>query len=94
MVLDAQLRRMITAEVKAALAATMEEIEERWLTGDELIKQFGCFSKDWLKRYGHLLPRTHAAGSNRWCYPVHKINRLISEGKISNLDIYGGPEID
>lgn len=75
------------ALVRETLRDTLEDAEERWLSPSDLCKQFACFTSDWLKHYGHLLPRTKAAYSNRWCYPMHKINRLLATGRIKNLSL-------
>lgn len=73
----------------------LEATEEKWLTADQLIAQFGCFTTDWLKRYGHLLPRTKVSvlkadevvRETKWCYPMHKINRMLQDGSIRNLTL-------
>ncbi len=64
-----------------------EELEEKWLSSEELVKQFQCFSPTWMRDHAQELPRTRAAYSNRWCYPQHKISRLLAEGKIKYMDI-------
>lgn len=84
--MDKQMKIEIMAIVRDALESTLENAEEKWLSADALIEQFACFSKDWLKHYGHLLPRTRAAYSNRWCYPMHKINRMLMSGEIKQLN--------
>lgn len=85
--LDKELRYEILAEVREAMVLHLETAEEKWLSPQQLIEQFGCFSEDWLKHYGHLLPRTKAAYSNRWCYPMHKINRMLQDGSIRSLTL-------
>ena len=64
------------------------------VTGEELTRQFGFISKDWLKRYGHLLPRTQAIVSDEadgrehqtgWGYALHKISRMVADGSIKEL---------
>lgn len=91
--MDKALKYEILAEVKEAVQIALEGAEEKWLTGEQLVAQFGCFSKAWLKSYGHLLPRTQAVinGSDGeshrtgWCYPMHKINRMLADGSIKRL---------
>lgn len=67
-----------------------EVMNEVWLTGAKLTEQIQSFSPSWLKRYGYLLPRErmvmvdedgveHKSG---WCYPLHRIQRMIVEGKL------------
>ena len=69
-----------------------EEDEEVWLSGDELCRQFQMFTPFWLKRYGHLLPRTKVVvvdgddeHGKRWAYPRNKIQRMAREGKLMEL---------
>lgn len=91
--MDARLRAEIMAELRQAMKQSMEVMEEKWLTGEELTKQFGMFTKSWLKTYGHTLPRVQAVvrGSDGeehrtgWAYPQHKIQSMISDGRIKLL---------
>lgn len=93
--MDRQLKKEIVLEVRDALKAAMEEYQEQWLTGDELCRQFQMFNKDWLYRYGHLLPREHVvvadpdsniSQATRWAYPQHKIARMIQEGQLRYIE--------
>ena len=93
--------RMMTREdmlelksvVRRTLEEQMEMYSEVWLTGDELVKVFGTFTKSWLKRYGHSLPRmqprvTDESGEthgNLWLYPRNKIQRMFATGEIERL---------
>jgi len=71
----------------------MEVANERWISAEELCKQFQMFSPSWLKTNGHLLPRTRAEvtdhhgnrSGTRWAYPQHQIARMIAENEIKNL---------
>ena len=49
--------RNTIAELKAvlrqAIAEDREMCDEVWLTEKQLIAQFGMFTHDWLKKYGH-----------------------------------------
>ena len=66
---------------------------EEWVTGEELCRKFQMFNKDWLKRYGHSLPRTCAwvrdekgeVHKTRWAYASHEISRLIANNGIKQL---------
>lgn len=90
--IDALLRVQIIAEVKNAMSEVLESSQEEWLTGDELGRRIQFFTKSWLKTYGQLLPRervtvddvegTHRTG---WCYPLHRIQRMIADGKLRKL---------
>jgi hypothetical protein len=90
--IDRDLRLDIMGTVRAAMQRVLEEQEEVWLSGDELCRQFQMFTTSWLKRYGHLLPRTKAVvvdGSvehtTSWAYPRNEIQRLAREGKLKEL---------
>ena len=84
-------------ELKGVVRRTMEEememYEEVWLTGEELAKVCGVFTKAWLNRYGHSLPRrmpkvTDEGGvkrGNKWVYPKHQILRMIQNGEVEDL---------
>ena len=76
------------------MGEAFEMYREEWLTADKLVQVYGCFSKGWIKSYGHTLPRTQAIvkdkeGMHRssWVYPRHKIARMIADGKIKDLKI-------
>ena len=84
-------------ELKSVVRRTMEEqmemYQEVWLTSDDLYATFGTFTKAWLERYGHSLPRRmpvvtdeegHPHG-NRWLYPRNKIQRMFASGEIEQL---------
>ena len=91
--MDKKLREEIMAEVKMVMMMTLEDAEEKWLSGEQLTEQFGCFTKAWLKSYGSTLPRTQAVITgddgmehrSGWCYPMHKINRMLMDGSIKRL---------
>lgn len=84
-------------ELKGVVRRTMEEememYSEVWLTADELGKVFGTFTKSWLKRYGHSLPRKQprvideggSAHESSWLYPKNKIQRMFANGEIEDL---------
>lgn len=95
--MDKLLRAEIVAEVTATLSRMNEAYGEVWLTGDQLCSQVGMFTRDWLKRYGHMLPRervrvTDADGTSHrtgWCYPRNRLLRMIHEGKLRDLRMAG-----
>ena len=67
-----------------------EVMNEVWLTAAKLSEQIQFFSKSWLEDYGHLLPREHMVmvdedgveHVSRWCYPLHRIQRMIHENQL------------
>lgn len=83
----------VKAVVRRAVEEEREMYNEVWLTEKELIAQFGMFTHDWLKRYGHCLQPARAIvvdeqGVERksgWAYPKHKIQRMIASGEIMKL---------
>ena len=84
--MDRKLKTEIFFQVRDAIQAVMEEQQEQWVTAENLCEQYQCFTLAWMKDHGRELPRTKAAYSNRWCYPLHKIGRLIRENKIRYLN--------
>ena len=84
-------------ELKLVLRRAIEEeremYDEVWLTEKQLLEQFGMFTHDWLKKYGHCLQPARAIvvdeqGVERrsgWAYPKHKIQRMIASGEIMKL---------
>lgn len=88
--MDKQLSRQIRDTVMMAILEAQEEFNERYLTADEVCKQFGMITKDWLARNGKYLPRERiiiaspdgSEVSTRWGYPAHKIARMLREGKL------------
>jgi hypothetical protein len=90
--MDKMLRAEIIGEVRRAMSVVMEDMDERWVSQKELSKQFYFFSADWISKNGHLLPRERVnivgenCASTRWAYPVHKINRMVKEGKFREME--------
>ena len=85
-------------EVKAVVRRAVEEeremYDEVWLTEKQLLEQFGMFTHDWLKKYGHCLQPARAIvvdaqgvehPTQRLAYPKHKIQRMIASGEIMKL---------
>ena len=92
--MDKYTKTQILAEVREAIRMTMEGVNEQWISGEELGKQFQMFTPSWLKRYGQTLPRTQAVVEcngerhrSAWYYPRHRIARLINEGKLRDLSL-------
>jgi hypothetical protein len=93
--MDKKLREEIVAEVQKALQIQTLSLQEQWLTGEELCKQFQMFTKDWLQNYGDCLPRkrirvTHLNGEtrgSRWAYPRFKIAQNIVDGVYDDMKL-------
>ena len=93
--MDRKLREEIVAEVQKALQIQALSIQEQWLTGEELCKQFQMFTEDWVEKYGDVLPRkkvhvTHMNGKTRgtrWAYPQHQIAMNIADGLYDDMKL-------
>lgn len=92
--MDRLLRAEIVAEVRQAQMELAEIYREEWVTADRLSERLGMFSTAWLKRYGYLLPRERAEvvegaemHATRWAYPLHKIQRLLMEGRLKGMKV-------
>ena len=93
--MERKLREEILAEVQKAVTLAMVKTGERWITADELCKQFGMFTKDWVEKYGDVLPRkrvkvTLMSGETRgtrWAYPQHQIAMNIAEGLYDDMKL-------
>ena len=85
-------------EVKAVVRRAVEEeremYDEVWLTEKQLMEQFGMFTHDWLKKYGHCLQPARAIvvdeqgvehPTQGLAYPKHRIQRMIASGEIMKL---------
>ena len=80
--------------VRRAVEEEREMYDEVWLTEKQLLEQFGMFTHDWLKKYGHCLQPARAIvvdelgvehPTQRLAYPKHKIQRMIASGEITKL---------
>ena len=94
MTLDKETRMAVALAVRNAAREANEIYTEQWLTGDQLCKTIGLFTKEWLKRYGNKLPRECVRVKDEngvehrtcWCYPLKKILRLIAEGQLRMIN--------
>ena len=93
-IIDRQLRKDIAAELHFALQDVLTTLEERWLTTEELRKQF-AISEDWMKKYGEALPRKAfivktldgKKHKSNYKYPLHQINQMIMDGDMEKLEV-------
>lgn len=86
------LRKSMTLVVKKAIEDALHTSNEVWLSSRQLSEQFSMFNEQWLKEYGHLLPRTRAVvdrdgvlHEGKWSYPRNRIQQMIMSGEISNI---------
>jgi hypothetical protein len=88
--------RMLRAEIIATVRQTMQEVlegaEEVYVTPEQLSERISFLPLEWIRRNGELLPRECAIvmvdGKPKKTndgYPLHKIQRMIKEGKLKNL---------
>ena len=88
--LDERTKQEIIVTVRYATQHALETSDEKWLSGEELCKQFQCFTPGWLKRNGKYLDRTRVVtvgidGKEQrtgWVYPMHRIGRMLQEDKM------------
>ena len=93
--MDRALKREIMETMRMAILQAEEDVNERYLNTDELCKQFGMLTKDWVARNGKYLPRERvtilnpdgSTVSTRWGYPQKRISRMIKEGKLRWIDL-------
>ena len=91
--IDKDTRMAIAQAVQVAVQSEIAQYAEEWVTAEELCKKYQMFNKDWLKRYGHSLPRTCAivtsedgqAHKTRWAYASHQVARMIANNEIKQL---------
>lgn len=91
-ILDKITREAIVSTVRKATIEAQEMYNEQWVTAEQLSQRMPFFSKEWLKRYGSLLPRecirvvkdgvVHRTG---WCYPLNKLQRMVNEGELREI---------
>lgn len=55
--LDKKTREELISTVKRVAIEILEGPQENWITADEVSQLFPFFSKEWMKKYSHLLPR-------------------------------------
>lgn len=95
--MDRLLRAKIVAEVRQSMTELMEGYGETYLTAKELTAQYQMLTPEWLKRYGHLLPRVQAVVTDAdgkehrtgWGYARNKIAKMILDGSIERLQVGG-----
>ena len=92
MKLDPMLRAEIIATVRETVREVLEGSDEKWVTPKELASQISFLPIEWIRHNGELLPRECAIvmvdGEPKKTndgYPLHKIQRMIREGKLKTL---------
>ena len=93
--IDKAFRMELVNEVRLSVMRAMETYDERWLTDDQLAEHIGIMTKRWLREHGDMLPRTRVnwtdgkgqQHTSSWMYPLHRIQAMIEDGRISRLKV-------
>lgn len=96
MALNANDREVIFKSVQRAfrkIYGTRKEYEreEMIITADQLIEKFPPFTKEWLRRYGYLLPRVPVekwedeSCTDKWGYCWKEIQKEIHAGRYRRI---------
>lgn len=95
--LDRDTQRMIAEAIEVGIKKGMEKAlgmyGEVWLSAEDVVKQFGMISEDFLKRKGKLLPRERVeyVGEDglvhvgKWAYPRNRLQEMIQRGELRCL---------
>ena len=90
--MDRMLRAEIIATVRETMREVLEGADEVYVTPEQLAERISFLPLEWIRRNGELLPRECAVVNvdgkevaTRYGYPLHKIQRLIREGKLKGL---------
>ncbi len=78
--LDKKTREELINTVKRVAIEILEGPKETWITADKVTKMWPFFTKDWIKKYGYLLPRKRIVTIDKngetkghWFYSRNKI---------------------
>ena len=93
--IDKAFRMELVNEVRLSVMWAMETYDERWLTDEQLAEHIGIMTKRWLREHGDMLPRTRVnwtdgkgqQHTSSWMYPLHRIQAMIEDGRISRLKV-------
>ena len=93
--MDRQLREEIREDVKKAIASSLMQMQEQWLSADDLCKQFAMITPKLLKYHGDIFPRKRITmvgmngvpKSTHWAYPRYQIAQNIADGVYDHLKV-------
>ena len=93
--MERRLQFEIRQTVMEAVREALMPLNEKWVSGEELCKQFSMFTPKWLREYGDILPRKRVTvtgmdgkkRSTRWAYPRNEIATNISLGLYDDLKV-------
>ena len=92
--IDKKTREELISTVKRVAIEILEGPQENWITADEVSKMLPFFNKDWMKKYGYLLPRKRVEVTDkngvitrsRWYYSRNRILRMVRENDILRFE--------
>ena len=93
--MDRQLRQEIRNDVQRAIASSVAQMQEQWLSADDLCKQFAMITPKFLKYHGDIFPRRRitmtgmngVTKSTHWAYPRYEIAMNIANGLYDDLRV-------
>ena len=93
--MDWQLRQEIREDVQKAIASSVIQMQEQWLSPEDLCKQFAMITPKMLKYHGDIFPRKRitVTGMNgktkvtHWAYPRYEIAMSIANGMYDNIKV-------
>ena len=93
--MDRQLRKEIREDVQKAIMASVAQMQEQWMSADELCKQFAMITPKLLKYHGDIFPRKKitmtgingVTKSTHWAYPRYQIAMNIANGLYDDLKV-------
>ena len=93
--MDRQLRQEIREDVQKAIAASVMQMQEQWLSPEDLCKQFAMITPKLLKYHGDIFPRKKITmvgmngvpKSTHWAYPRYEIAMNIANGMYDELKV-------
>jgi len=92
--IDKKTREELISTVKRVAIEILEGPQENWITAEEVSKMLPFFNKDWMKKYGYLLPRKRVEVTDkngvitrsRWYYSRNRILRMVRENDILRFE--------
>lgn len=93
--MDRELRKQIREDVQKAMDTAFMQMNERWISGQELCRQFAMITPRFLKAHGDIFPRKRITirGLNgksvttHYGYAQYEIARNIANGVYDDLKV-------
>ena len=95
--MDKQTKTEMKVVIRETIQEAMEVYEERWLTDREMSQYVSVMTKRWLQDHGEMLPRSPICWKDKkgiihtssYLYPLHRIQAMIADGRIKQLQEIG-----